>query len=444
MANVFMAGFGSGNISPEESVPMQGFGNHACRMSTNNKSEIYSLCLAVRDAEGNTAIIISVDSAAVGIQLCDEIQDAITEKTGVPQDHIFITSIHQHCSPDHSCWEVPSAIRYRKMMTERTAEAAAAAIADLAPAEMYIATVKTEGLTFVKHYIMNDGTYGGDLFGNFASGIRCHETEADSDLQIVKFVREGAREILFCNFQGHPHRGTSGKDTNVHADMPGAFREEAEALLDAHVIYVSGAQGNLNMHSRVKEEMKTPNYIEDGKALAQYALQAEGTYKKVNTGKVQATEITYTANTDHSMDYLLEEARTIAEHWWETNDGKAAMALATSGKIHSVYHADAIIDKQEQGPTRDFNVMAVSFGDIAICGGPYEMFDTNGMEIKAGSPFAMTFVGNMTNGTIGYVPSQMGYDHGCYPADITRLAPGSGELLRDQYLKMLKEQRAAQ
>jgi hypothetical protein len=81
--------------------------------------------------------------------------------------------------------------------------------------------------------------------------------------------------------------------------------------------------------------------------------------------------------------------------------------------------------------------MAVSFGDIAICGGMYEMFDTNGMEIKADSPFKMTFVAHMVNGTQGYIPSAMSYENGCYSADITRYAPGSGEELAGHFVDLL-------
>ena len=442
--NTFMAGFGKAHISPTESVPLQGFGNGFFRRSTEVEVDLYSVCLAVRDGEGNTAVIISVDSGSIGSDICEMVRNGIEEKTGVPAKNILVTAIHQHATPNFWMDGVEATDRYREFFVKETVQAGVDAINDLSPAEMYTATVKTEGLTFVKHYIMNDGSYGGDLYGSFASGIRCHETEADSDLQIVKIVREGKKDILFCNFQGHPHRGTSGKSGIASSNAPGVFREEAAKLLNSDVLYVSGAQGNLNMHSRVKEEMKNENYMEDGKSLARYAQQAEGTYQKVSGGKVQATILTYTGHTDHSMDYLLEEAKVIAKRWQTDANSKEAMALATSGKIHSVYHAEAIIAKQKQGPTRQLDLMAISFGDVAICGGPYEMFDTNGMEIKQGSPFTMTFAANMVNGAIGYVPSALCFAHGCYPADITRFAPGSGEEFRDEFLKMLHAQRSAQ
>ncbi len=440
-----LVGFGKANISPTEPVPLQGYGDDRFRVSDGVLVQLYSMCLAVQDADGSTALIISVDAGSIEKRICDMLRENIEKELGFSKDRVFITAIHQHSSPSWWTEEFESTMRYRKYFVDTTTKAAAQALADLSSAQMYKATVKTEGLTFVKHYLMKDGSYAGDVYGSFKSGIARHESEADSDLQIVKIRREGKRDILFCNFQGHPHRDNGGDNyRKANANMPGAFREEAEKLLDCDVIYVSGAQGNLNMHSRVKEEMKTPYFLDDGKALAQYALQAEGTYEKINGGKVQVAIWDYTGRTDHSMDHLLEEAKRIAAVWQKNANKAEAMALATSGDVHSVYHAEAIIDKQAQGPTRQLDLMAVSFGDVAICGGPYEMFDTNGMEIKEGSPFAMTFTANMVNGAIGYVPSQMSFEHGCYPADITRFAPGSGEEFRDAFLKLLGDQRAAQ
>ena len=452
---VFMAGYCKMNITPEEEgLPMMGFSNNENRLSRGMYTYLYATTLVVQDAEGNKAAIISVDSAAVGASIGDPIRKEISEKTGIPFDSIMITAIHQHSTPAWSSSKVAGAGRYAKMFHKRAVESVEKALEDLAPAKMSIATIETEGLAFVKHYLMNDGSYCGDNYGSSASGYKAHESEADNDLQLVKFDREGqttvggkkAKNILLSNFQGHPHTGTGSGDTNISADVPGIYREEAEAGTGYHVMYVSGAQGNLNMSSRITEENKFADFKARGKALANYAIKAvkDDVFTPVNTGKVQGVVQTYVGKTDHTMDHLVGEAMLIDAEWVKTSNSSKAMALGTSGEIHSVYHATAILSKAKEGPTKEMPVIAISFGDVAICGGQYEMFDTNGMEIKEGSPFAMTFVAHMANGTQGYVPSALSYKNGCYSADITRYAPGSGEELRDTFLQMLKAQRDAQ
>ena len=447
----FLVGFGYGDITPTESVPLQGYGNHASRMSTGILSYLYALSLVVRDAQGNTAVVISVDSAAIGDALCQQLRDNIERKTGIPAENILISSIHQHSTPDPACGGVPSSATYKDMFIKNATKGVQDALEDLAPCEMYIATAETEGLNFVRNYLCNDGTYAGDNYGSFASGAKEHESEVDNDLQLVKFVREGqttaggkkAKDIVIANFQTHPHSGASDNFYNAHADAPGIFRDALSAEIDAHVMYVSGAGGNINQTSRIAEENIYTNYKQRGEALAKYAAKAE--YTKVNTGKVQATMKKVTCQNDHTMDGMAGSAAAIRDTWYETNNSGQAMALdTTGGKIHSVYHAEAICAKAAAGPTRDVLVTAISFGDVGICGGQYEMFDTNGMEIKQGSPLKMTFICNMTNGSIGYVPSQLGYTNGGYSTDITRLAPGSGEMLRDEYIAIFQEHVKAQ
>ena len=452
---VFMAGYCKMDITPAEfGVPIQGFSNGDVRLSAGLYTYLYATTLAVRDTEGNTALIISVDSGSIGEDICKRIRQSIFDATGIPVERIMISSIHQHSTPAFGSSIHKSAGEYRIFMEERILQSAKDALEDLAPAQVSIATVETEGLTFVKHYLMNDGTYCGDLYGSTASGYKAHESEADNDLQLVKFDREGqttvggkkAKNILMSNFQGHPHTGTSSNDPNLSADAPGIYREAVEAETGYHVMYVSGAQGNLNMSSRITEENKFSTYKERGEALAKYAIKAvqDDAFTPVNTGKVQGAVVTYEGKTDHSMDDLVPEATKIDAVWKATYNSTTAMKESTSGRVHSVYHATAILDKAKQGPTKPMPVIAISFGDIAICGGMYEMFDTNGMEIKEGSPFAMTFTAHMANGAYGYIPSLMSYENGCYPADITRFAKGTGEELRDVMLQMLKTQHEAQ
>lgn len=451
MDNGFLVGFGYGDITPTESVPLQGYGNHASRMSTDALSKLYALSVVVCDGDGNTAVVISADSASLGTSLCDDIRANIEKETGIPATNILITCIHQHSTPDPACKGVDSSARYREMAIQNTTQGVKDALEDLAPCIMQVATVETEGLNFVRNYLCNDGTYCGDNYGTDASGIKAHESEADRDLQLIKFVREGqttaggaeAKDIILANFQTHPHSGASANFYSAHADAPGIFRDVLSNELDAHVMYISGAGGNINQTSRIAEENIYNDYKQRGKALADFEAWAD--YKTVKTGKVQATYKAITCDNDHTMDGMLDVAKQIRDKWYATNASSTAMALdTTGGKIHSVYHAEAIVAKAAAEATRDVMVTAISFGDVGICGGQYEMFDTNGMEIKEGSPMEMTFICNMTNGSIGYVPSQLGYTNGGYSTDITRLAPGSGEKLRDEYIAIFQEHRDAQ
>ena len=74
------------------------------------------------------------------------------------------------------------------------------------------------------------------------------------------------------------------------------------------------------------------------------------------------------------------------------------------------------------------NFGAIAIGDsVAFAGAPYEMFDTNGMQVKAASPFPMTFMCAYTNGAFGYIPSIDAFPNRGYEVDTTRYVAGTGE-----------------
>lgn len=442
---VFMAGYGKADITPEEfGVPMQGYSNGPDRLSTGLYTYIYSIALAVRDVQGNTAIVVSVDSAAVGKHITKVIREEIQKKTGVPAENVFITSVHLHSTPSPDLPEFKTSFNYRELLIDRTVQAAVDAVEDLAPAQMYGAVAKTESINFHSHYAVADGTIAGDNFGDTSAGIVGYAREHDRDMQLVKFIRDGAKDILLAHYQGHPCMGTSAFDTNISADVPGIFRETVESNLECSVMYVSGAQGDVSLFTGVSENEIYKDYKEKGRGLAQYALDAEGTYEPLKTGKVQVTTITFDGPVNHTTDYLYEEAKAIDDAWNRTYNSATAMAYSTSGKINSVYHARAILNRCADEETLPIDLMTVSFGDVALCGGPYEMFDENGQGIKTGSPFAITMPAHMVNDNIGYIPSQAAFDYTCYQSDICRYAAGTGELCCDAYIEMLNAQFGAQ
>ena len=65
------------------------------------------------------------------------------------------------------------------------------------------------------------------------------------------------------------------------------------------------------------------------------------------------------------------------------------------------------------------------------------------MDIKRGSPFAQTFVVELANGCVGYVPSEDAYAGGyeSQMAPSSKLVPGSGEQIVAETIKLLEGMR---
>lgn len=433
---VFMAGYARVDITPRDpGVNMRGFGDEKTRLSEGHISRIYADALAVRDEEGNTAVLMSLDSCNLGGAAFPSVLAEVSDATGLPEAFLAISCIHQHSTPD------PGSHRgYLDMLKKKAVEAANAAIADLAPATMEMATVQTEKLNFVRHYIMNDGTYAGDNFGDKSSGYKEHVSQADNSLQLIKFKRDGEKkDVLLTNFQGHPHMGSMKYYNEIHSDTVGVYRDTVTDILGCEVIYFSGAGGNVKMTSMIEGEQLTDDFKEHGKMLARYAVAAEGTYAPLATGAVRATQSTFTATVDHTEDGLVGICQQIYDEYQLSGNKTKAMALAEGLNISSYYHASAILSKAKMGDSEDIvGLGAIGIGELGIAVVPYEMFDMTGKHIKENSPFAMTVVCTLANGSHGYFPNDSTFDYGGYEADTSRYIRGTAEQLADRFLEMLR------
>ena len=135
-------------------------------------------------------------------------------------------------------------------------------MADRAPANLLIGSAKTKNLNFVRRYVLEGNIVAGyqsDL-NDLGLPIIGHESEVDNELQILKFDRaeSGKKDIIMANFQAHPHRDSGAGTTLYTANIVGFFRTELEEKQNVHVLYFTGASGNVNASSQIPEENITP------------------------------------------------------------------------------------------------------------------------------------------------------------------------------------------
>lgn len=437
----FSVGYGRINITPEESVPLAGAGNTSQRMSKGVLTYLYTTCLAFTDAKGETALVFSCDLQNTWTKVFQELRENLSTELSIPIDHIMVACTHTHSAPDLDNYKEPSIARYFVSLKKWMLKAAKQALSDRRPAEAGTASTKAPGLNFVRHYTTESGINIGDNFGqDVNSPITGHTHPVDDQMQLIKITREGGKDIVLVNWQTHPHR-TSDKANGTHyevsADLVDAMRNKVEKELGCDFIYFTGASGNVNPTSKISEENITNNYLEQGQALAQYAIKALENTQPIELGNIEIASQCYQGQIDHTEDSKVAEAREVASNWAAFNDMKQALALAHQYGINSPYHAQGIVAKAAMGPTCDINLFALKIGKLAFAFAPYEMFDTQGVFIKQNSPFDMTFVCTLANERNSYIPSEEGYESNCYEANTGYFIKGTGEQLADEFIKLL-------
>ncbi len=439
-AGALKLGYSRLDITPKYSVPLGGYGNTSTRMSTGYQTYLYTTCLAYSDGE-DTILVFQNDLSGAVSSMVKNVREGIVAEYGIPADHIMISGTHTHSAPDMNSGE-PSIAQYRQDLRKTMLKAAGEALEDMKTVTgMYYGRGECENLNFVRHYTTEAGIIKGDNLNDLVdSPYTGHTHDADNVMQTVRIDREGAESIVLVNWQSHPHRGGGSKNYNITADIVGIMRDYVEKKMDnVKFVYYTGASGNINPSSRIAEENITADYREQGDKLGEHAVRIlGGELTKLEGSNVQITGQFYTGEVDHREDHLVNVARIVQEEWTKNNDFIAAVALANSYGMNSPYHAGAIISKASTGHTMDVEMYAFSVGDLSFVTAPYEMFDTQGVTIREDSPFGATFVITCANNALGYIPSMEGFNNNTYEANNGKFLPGTGEILADEYVKMLE------
>ena len=398
----FTVGSARASLNPPLGISLAGHGMKNAiesRHSTVNWDELMLCCTAYSDGE-NLALMFTYDSCQFGESVAKPLFRLLEETYGIPEENVVFSGTHTHAGPvmysRNECFpKVPEFLdtMFAPEMLRITEEA----IRDLTPATVFIGRGKTEGLNFVRRYISKKD---GSFLGNWPKEIldpeeAMHESEVDEEMQVVRFVREGKKDVILVNWQCHPTSAGGHSKTNTSADWPGIIRNTVGEKEDALVVYHQGACGNIIPFGKIKGERSFAGdaFREHGALLSEKVLEIlKNNMTPAKAGKVQIRK-----------NYL------------------------------PVPHI-----KPEKGDLK-VPVTAVALGDVSFATVPYEMFHQNGQQVKSGSPFEMTFVCEVTNGDFVYVPAAECYANGGYEVSITPLAKGGGEKIANHLVEMLTE-----
>ena len=95
----------------------------------------------------------------------------------------------------------------------------------------------------------------------------------------------------------------------------------------------------------------------------------------------------------------------------------------------------------EEPPETEVLIQTVRIGDLAICTLPFEVLVEIGLELKAKSPAADTFVVSLANGGYGYLPTPEQHQFGGYETWLTtnKVQKDASVILVANLLEMLAE-----
>jgi len=427
-------------ITPPMGIPMAGYYHE--RGADGVLDPLLSKALVV-EASGERAALVVLDIISVTRAITDQARSAIEQATGIKGDHVMISATHAHTGPELANRGKRSsdmggqsqlAIDYTEGLPARITESVRLANQQLRPARLSAARGRCEGLTFNRRQFMRDGTVGWNP-GKLNPEIVMPAGPSDPEVGLLYVEPAEAgdpRQALatYVNFAMHPDTCGGSK---ISADWPGALSQVLAAYHGTnHLTLVgNGTCGNLN-HFDFGWGWPQNTGAEGhriGTILGAAVFQAYKDLKPVGPGPLRAkSEIVELALPEITPAQVEEARKLIAE----TKDDAGANFM----KLVRSYRALDIAGRE--GKPFRVEVQVIALGrDVAWVSLPGEVFVELGLAIKKRSPFPHTFVVELANENIGYIPDRRSYAEGNYEPVSARCAAGSGEKLVEAAVSLL-------
>jgi hypothetical protein len=95
---LWKAGTAKAVITPKERLWMAGYAARTAPAS-GSLHELYVRVLALQDAEGRRAVVVSTDLLGIPRTISENVSQALATRFGLPRDAIMLNASHTHCGP---------------------------------------------------------------------------------------------------------------------------------------------------------------------------------------------------------------------------------------------------------------------------------------------------------------------------------------------------------
>ncbi|HAV64928.1 MAG TPA: hypothetical protein DCY13_21475 [Verrucomicrobiales bacterium] len=429
-------------ITPPLGVPLAGYYHE--RGSEGVNDDLHSRAI-VLEKDGVRAALVSLDLISTRRAFVEQARQLIEAQTGIPGGHVMISATHAHTGPilpDASARDAgvgeggAIANGYLATLPELIARSVNLANDRLQPAQASAVIGHEPSLTFNRRFHMKDGSVGWNP-GKLNPDIIQPAGPIDPAVPVVFFETPKQEPIAtYVNYAVHLDN-VGG--LQISADLPHTLTDSlAKVLGKDHVtLWTAGTCGDLN-HVNVnwpRPQKGQENAARMGIVLAGEVLRNWPNLEPAADGplRVRSTIVSLPLAPIDEQD--IEQARFIVR----TGNDRGRenfMKLVKAYQVLDVY--------ARQGKPLEVEVQVITLGDdLAWVSLPGEIFVQLGLDLKLDSPFRQTMIAELANGSIGYIPNRRAYPQGNYEVVSARCAAGSGEMLVEAAVRLLKEIRIA-
>lgn len=433
------AGAAKARITPPLDVNLIGF---TSRFSSTDgdlsphrvHDELYARAL-VLECGGTAIALVVCDLVGLDGFLVDDVRQRVTTATGIPGANILMSATHTHSGPG-----VREGIRNERQvygpvnrawkddLPAQIAPAVIDAFNARRRAELGVASATVAGVGATRRLRLADGRIAGahNYRGEGRPEGVISEGPEDDEIGVL-YIRDetGAPLAALMNYACHPW---ISPEMFLSAEIAGKACELVEEQLGGGLaLFFTGAAGDITVGGT---ERVRP--AEAAAAQQWYDEELQRFGSAIAGSTVDAIEQLRAFESRPRLDTASRE-----------------LSLAMKIPLHEMAPMDPFrlaIEELQQVPGQKLfvdgkivtEVLALRLGDAVIAGLPGEILCSLGLDIKARCRDVQAFVIAYCYDFPGYVPASSDYADGGYEVDMSLVAPGSGEALRDSALELLQ------
>jgi hypothetical protein len=396
------AGAARTDVTPAQPVRLEGYASRT-NLSQGVHDPLSARALAF-EQDGARLVLVSLDNCGFYNQTAEPLRQAILEACGLKPSELFLCAIHTHSAPmltldpDHG--PAPN-VEYTRALQAKLAAMVRTALEGLAPVQIGFGSGASPVGVNRREPVQDGAGQPKIVLGRNPSVL------TDREVQVLKVVRAEGGEVAAALFAYATHSTSLGPENYlVSGDIHGLAAQFLEQYLGQGAVApeFAGASGNIDPWVRVLPGFKTDKgWVPEPVLMA--TLLGE------------------------------EVARVLDDIAVTTTNCPIKTAFKTI-QLRAKPRAEPSTSAEATAP---FNITVARLGGIAFVGLGGEVFNELGQTIKSDSPFRPTFILTHCNGAAGYMPTQASYPAGGYEVESSQFAPGAGEQLAQEALRMLKE-----
>jgi putative membrane-bound dehydrogenase-like protein len=401
------------------------------RFTREQEGELRAVAVVIEKPGAAKIAIVACDVLWIPKSLVDEARAQIQKTTGLLTQNVLINATHTHHAPSTApAHDFGVSLEFCRELKRGIVHAVEEANRNLAggDAALFFALGEEKTIGANSRLKLPDGNITWLRPKEEAGTLPVPTGPFDPQLPVLDFRDPtGHTRALIFNHSTHTIGTRSGKNVRSPG-FYGLAAQELEHELGGVVSFLEGASGSTHNISGVPVDQAVLRM----KAAVRNA-RSRVTRRPVD--RLAAVERTFKFRVRRFDD--AEEDAKIARY-----TTRYTPTRASSDYIRKVFATMRSKLKNEQGHERETYVQALRIGDVAIVGVPAEYFTALGVDIKKRSPFKFTYVAELANDWIGYLPDRQGMQLGGYQTWMglhSYAEEGTGERIADLAVELLRE-----